>query len=229
MISVDLFLWPMLVPMIIPLVYCVKYKKESLREIGVITLVMGSIVVLYWPLLTSNYLSSYTYIVVKTLLFIVLPVLALVVFARDPSLVNVSDFGVKRKGLLKSLKFCIIFLPIMFVVTAFIQYLSGVHFSADILSGIISFFESFTEEFFFRGILFLYLVQRTNLPVAYCVSVLCFVLMHPQHFTSLFLAGTIIQGILTVEISRRSGNMIGSWFLHGANRVFNLAIIPLFF
>ena len=48
----NLFLWPMLVPMIIPLIYCYKYKKESLTDIGTIATSMLLIVILYWPLLS---------------------------------------------------------------------------------------------------------------------------------------------------------------------------------
>jgi hypothetical protein len=51
--------------------------------------------------------------------------------------------------------------------------------------------------------------------------------MHPQNLTNIFIIGTIVQGILTIEIARRSQNIIGSWLLHGSNRFFELVIIPL--
>lgn len=48
--EIDLFLWPMLVPMILPLWYCAIHKKDVLVEIGAISLAMVLIVLLYWPL-----------------------------------------------------------------------------------------------------------------------------------------------------------------------------------
>ena len=35
------------------------------------------------------------------------------------------------------------------------------------------------------------------------------------------------QGILTIEICRRSNNLTGAWLLHGINRFFIIAIVPL--
>ncbi|MCK4332984.1 MAG: CPBP family intramembrane metalloprotease [Thermoplasmatales archaeon] len=95
------------------------------------------------------------------------------------------------------------------------------------MTGIISFFEAFTEEFFFRGILFIFLLNRTNLKIAYITSLASFVLVHPQHLTTIFLVATIVQGILTIEICRRSDNLTGTWLLHGINRFFIIAIVPL--
>jgi membrane protease YdiL (CAAX protease family) len=135
---------------------------------------------------------------------------------------------VTKQGLRKSLFWFLLFLPIMFIVSGLIQYFNGATWSADPVAGTISFFEAFTEEFFFRGILFIFLLQKTNMKIAYVTSLACFILVHPQNLTTLFIVGTIIQGIVTLEIARRSQNIIGSWMLHGSNRFFELAILPLF-
>ena len=222
----NLFLWPMLVPMIVPLFYCFKYKKESLAEIGTITASMFLVVVLYWPLQSSNFLSTQTYIAVKFLLFVILPLLCLSILKRNKSPLKLKQFGIKKEGTKKSLWLCILFLPIMLVVTFVIQYVNGVALDADVLTGTISFFEAFTEEFFFRGILFIFLLNRTNLKIAYITSLASFVLVHPQHLTTIFLIATIVQGVLTIEICRRSDNLIGAWILHGINRFFIIAIFP---
>ena len=222
----NLFLWPMLVPMIAPLFYCFKYKKESLAEIGTITASMFLVVVLYWPLQSSNFLSTQTYTAVKFLLFVVLPVLCLLILKRNKSPLKLKQFGIKKEGTKKSLWLCILFLPIMLGVTIVIQYVNGVTLDVDLLTGTISFFEAFTEEFFFRGILFIFLLNRTNLKIAYFTSLASFVLVHPQHLTTIFLIATIVQGILTIEICRRSDNLIGAWLLHGINRFFIIAIFP---
>ncbi|MCK4332985.1 MAG: hypothetical protein KAV40_05335 [Thermoplasmatales archaeon] len=99
----DLLLWPMLVPMIIPLIYCFRYKKESLAEIGTIATSMFLIVVIYWPLLTSNFLSTQTYTAVKFLLFIILPLLCLFILKRNKSPLKLEQFGIKKEGMKKSL------------------------------------------------------------------------------------------------------------------------------
>jgi len=218
----------MLIPMIVPLIYCVKYKRESFTEIGIITLVMILIVVLYWPLLSSNLALTYTYPVAKVLLFVLLPLTSFLVIKRDTSPLQGSLYGVTKQGLKKSFFWFILFLPLMLVVTGCIQFFIGVTWNSNIGAGIISFFEAFTEEFFFRGILFIFLLHKTNMKIAYMTSLTSFILIHPQNLINLFMVGTIIQGIVTLEIARRSQNIIGSWMLHGSNRFFELVILPLF-
>ncbi len=187
---------------------------------------MVLIVIFYMPLQTSNFLSTHTYTAVKILLFFILPLLLLFIIKRKKSILNLEKFGIKKEGLKKSVWLCILFIPIMFGITAIIHYfyINGTVF--DVIAGIMSFFEAFTEEFFFRGILFIYLLSRTNLKIAYITSIASFILVHPQHLASIFIIGTIIQGILTIEICRRSDNIIGAWLLHGANRFFTIVIIP---
>ena len=221
------FLWPMLVPMAIPLIYCIKYKKELLSEIGTITLAIALIVLLYWPLLTSNFLGEYTYVAVKVVLFIFFPLLLLLVFKRNSTPLQVNHYGIQSKGTKKSLLLCLLFLPIMLGITFGIKYFMGISGDAETVAGILSFFESFTEEFFFRGVLFLFLISKIDLRVAYLTSLASFVLMHPQNLESLFIISTIVQGILTLEICRRSKNLLGAWVLHGTNRLFSIALLPL--
>ena len=212
--------------MILPLFYCFRYKKESFKEIGIITISMVFIVVLYWPILTSNFLSSHTYIALKFLLFVFLPIILLIISSRNETPFTLSLFGIKKTGLKKSLGYFILFLPIMLIVTFIVQYSNGVTIDSDVTLGTISFFEAFTEEFFFRGILFIFLLNKTNLKIAYFTSLASFVLVHPQHFATIFIIGTIVQGILTIEICRRSDNIIGAWLLHGITRFFIIAIFP---
>jgi len=223
----DLFLWPMLIPMIIPLIYCMKYKIEALIDVGIITLAMILIVVLYWPLLTSNIALTYTYPLVKLLLFVLLPIFLFLVIQHKASTLHGALYGVTRQGIKKSFFWFILLLPIMIAVTGSIHYFHGVTWNADLIAGTISFFEAFTEEFFFRGILFIFLIQKTSMKIAYVTSLASFILIHPQHLTTIFIVATIVQGIITLEIARRSQNIIGSWMLHGSNRFFELVILPL--
>lgn len=225
--EINFFLWPMLLPMILLLFYCVRYKKEAIFEIGIITTVMVLIVLLYWPLVTSNIFSIYTYIVVKILLFVVLPIVIFVMIKRNTSPLQGAVYGIKKDGLKKSLIWFVILLPIMLVTTGLIQYFHGVSWNVELVAGIISFFEAFTEEFFFRGVLFIFLLQKTSVKIAYATSLASFTLMHPQNLTTIFITGTLLQGILTLEITRRSQNVFGAWLLHGSNRFFELVLIPL--
>jgi len=223
----NLFLWPMILPMILPIFYCFKYKRESLVEILAIILTMIIIVILYWPL-SNNFFTSQN-ILAKFVLFVFLPILILYILSPEKSLFSLKKYGIKKAGFKKSFSLSLLLLPVMLGVTFIIKYFSGVSYDADLISGIISFFESFSEEFFFRGVLFLFLLNKTNLKVAYFSSLFSFILMHPQHlenYTNLFFFSTIVQGVLTIEITRRSENIAGAWILHGINRFFIIAIIP---
>ena len=222
----DFFLWPMLIPMLIPFFYRLFYKKDSCKYIRLIALSMVLIVILYWPLLTSNFLGEYTYICVKFLLFVLLPILLLQVVEEKKSKINFSLYGIKKKNLKESAKFFILFIPVMIMVTLIIQIINGTNTEFNISHATLMFFEAFNEEFFFRGILFVFLLRKTNLIVAYLTSLASFVLMHPQNLSKIFIFGTIVQGILTIEICRRTDNLFGAWLLHGANRFFALAILP---
>lgn len=221
----DFFLWPMLVPMTLPLYYCFKYKKDAVIDVGIITLSMVLIVILYVPLLESNFLSTQTYTAVKILLFIILPLISLFFINQNKSNFTLDQFGITFEGIKTSVYYCVLFLPIMLGVTILLAYYYGGMVYVDILGGTISFFEAFTEEFLFRGILFIYLLKRTNIKIAYITSIASFILGHPQHFGSIYLLGTIVQGILTIEICRRSNNIIGAWLLHGINRFFILVLL----
>jgi membrane protease YdiL (CAAX protease family) len=225
--EINLFLWPMLVPMLLPLFFCIKFKKETFFEIVTITLIMVLIVLLYWPLVTSNIFSSYTYVGVKILLFVILPIVIFILIKRNTSPLHIAVYGIRKEKVKKSIVWFVLLLPIMLVITGLIQYYHGVGWNAELIPGVISFFEAFTEEFFFRGILFIFLLQKSTMKIAYVTSFASFTLMHPQNLATIFIIGTIIQGILTLEITRRSNNIIGAWLLHGSNRLFELVLLPL--
>ena len=230
--AIDFFLWPMLPPLIIPFIYCMKYKRGSLAEVLVITLVMLLIVGL-WPVYGSGTLgySTGVYVATKALLFIVLPIVALTILKRDKkSSIDLRQYGVKREGLRKSLWLCLVFLPIMLAANYIVWISTNPTFPSDFSNGTIMFFEASTEEFLFRGVLFILLLGLTDLKVAYSTSFLCFVLMHQQYYMhglDIGLLVVLVQALLTIEIARRSGNIAGSWVLHGLNRYFTMAIFPL--
>ncbi|MBU4070725.1 MAG: CPBP family intramembrane metalloprotease [Candidatus Thermoplasmatota archaeon] len=227
---ITFFLWPMLIPMIIPLVYCRKWKKESLKDIWLIIIIMLLIVILYEPLAWNLDFPFFGYIFWKFVLFVFLPLGIFYWYLKDKKTSKIlPDFGVRKKGMEKSLLLCAIFIPLMLATDAIVSILLGRSYPpGDNLHSGIMFVESFTEEFFFRGILFLYLWKVTDVRVAYVTSIMSFVLMHPQHFWGLGMVSAIVQGVLTAVIVHKSKNLAGAWLLHGANRVFSISILPWF-
>lgn len=230
MFELNFFLWPMLLPLIIPLVYCIKNKMTSCFEILLIAVIMIFIVIFYWPL-TLN-IQSPANIITKSILFVIVPLLILSLRLKDKKDIS-KEFeliGISKKNIKKSIVLGIIFLPIMLFITFLVQYYIVFPTSdSDVFIGIMSFIESFTEEFFFRGILFLFLMSKTNFKIAYITSLSCFILAHPQNLTSFFIISTIVQAILTLEICRRTRNLIGPWIVHGTNRFFSIAVLPFIF
>lgn len=224
----------MLIPMIVPILYGIKYKRESFLEISIITLFMIFIVIAYWPLTIE--LNSSANIIAKFLLFVLVPLLFLYLTfkirneQRKKKLdFQLDQFGISSIGIDKSLKLGFLFIPLMLLVTYIAKYMIGGSFNPNFPLGVVSFAESFTEEFFFRGILFIFLMRKTNFKIAYITSLASFILMHPQNFTNPFIISTIVQGFLTIEICRRSKNLVGAWVVHGTNRFFSIAIIPFLF
>ena len=220
----------MLIPLVIPIFYCLKYKRESLLDIIVIILVMIGIVISYWPLTLG--FSSSANIITKFLLFVFIPLFFLYILYRirhrqEKKDFKLNQFGITSYELETSLKLGFLFIPLMLLVTFLVKYIMGGTFYPNFPLGVVSFIESFTEEFFFRGILFLFLISKTNFKIAYITSLGSFVLLHPQNFTNPFIISTIAQGIITLEICRRSSNLSGAWLVHGVNRFFGIALYPL--
>jgi len=224
----NFFLWPMVLPLLIPLFYCIKNKKDTVKDILILILATLLIIIFYWPLTMT--LTSPANIYVKMLLFALIPYTLIIAghnLRKKPILSK--EFGLQKRGLKSSLKLGIILLPIMLLTTSIIRLYQGIEQNPDVVLAVISFIESFSEEFFFRGLLFLYLAKKTNLPIAYITSFLSFILMHPQHLNNLFILSTIIQAIITLHICQKTKNIAGAWLIHGSNRILSIAILPFLF
>ena len=225
------FLWPMLLPMIIPIAYCWKYSKENLGKLWPIILSMVLIVALYasmFNILPITYHLEYT--IIKFIIFVFMPLAILYFWDREKNLkASLADFGIRKKGTEESLKLSAFMLPAMLGTIAIVSFLLGRSYDpTEPIYSILSFFESFTEEFFFRGILFLYLWKFVDIRIAYITSIASFVLMHPQYFWGLGMVTGIVQGILTTIIVHKSKNLAGAWVLHGASRIFAMSFLPWF-
>jgi len=225
-----LFLWPMILPILFLFFYCVIYKKERMREALAILVAIAVMIVLYPPLmdLLATDILGLGYSAVKLILLVLLPIVCLLLFTRDRSFLSLKKYGVKKEGIKKSTLLFLILLPVMLIVTL-IQSLSLEGGGSPLFAyGSVMFFEAFTEEFLCRGVLLVFLMSIVDIRIAYFISVMTFVLAHPQYYLPLTLPiiGVLVQAILTAEISRRSGNIIGAWLLHGTNRFFSLVILP---
>ena len=189
------------------------------------------IVVLYEPLIWNLDFPIFGYTFWKFILFVFLPLAILYWSGAGKNIKStLSRFGVKKEGTGDSLKLGLFLIPLMLAIDAVISFWLGrSHMPSDNLYAGIMFFESFTEEFFFRGILFLFLWQLTDVRVAYITSIASFVLIHPQYFWGIGMIPVIAQGVLTAIIVHKSKNLTGAWVLHGVNRVFSLSILPWFF
>jgi membrane protease YdiL (CAAX protease family) len=210
--------------------YAAMYKKKFFFEISLITLSMIGIVIAYWPLTTN--LQTIANIIPKFILFIFFPFIVLISYwkIKKDEGNHLSLLGLTQKNLKPSIKLGLFFIPIMISITFLAKiFMNTPSIEPNYILGVFSFFESFTEEFFFRGILFLLLLTRTNVKVAYITSLASFILMHPQNLTTPFIISTISQGLLTLEICRRTKNLSGAWIVHGSNRFFSIALFPLFF
>ncbi|MBL7160407.1 MAG: CPBP family intramembrane metalloprotease [Candidatus Aenigmarchaeota archaeon] len=206
---------PMLLVLLIPLAYSFWKRKE--RKAVIVVCIACVFTVAFYPLVNilANLVPTVGYFLGKIILFIFIPILA-VFFLEKWSLKNIFiDFGVRRKALGKSVSLGIAAAIVTIAITLLVSVTQW-----DLAFRSIMFFESFTEEFFFRGFLLLYLMKKTTPKIAYSTSVLGFVLIHPQHFNSLFLISTIAQGLLLAWVAGKTKNIIGPWIAHGANRFF---------
>jgi len=215
MITLAVFLFALL----IPIIYSLKNDKKELKSIFLITLCCIALVIFY-PI--TDYLSILIpligYSLGKFILFVMFPVIT-VFYIENWNLKDIfSKLGVKKKNISKSVFYGLITAIVTIIITVFILSFTLIESQFDLVYRTIMFFEAFTEEFFFRGFLFLYLIKKTDLKVAYATSILGFILIHPQHFSRWFLISTISQGILLTIVAEKTKNIIGTWLSHGLNR-----------
>jgi membrane protease YdiL (CAAX protease family) len=219
---------PMLLSFIVPLLFFIHTRQHGWKKTGVVFLCCLAIVLLY-PLI--SYVSTeetYTivYFIGKLVLFTFFPLIVLAYVEKNNLLIFIQKSGVRKKHLGMSLVLGLIALCITLLIGMFISGQSSAN--TDPVWNVIMFFEAFNEEFLFRGVFFLYLSKLTNTPVAFTTSVLAFTLAHPQHFTSLFLISTLMQGILLGLVTVKTENIIGPWISHGLNRTIIQVLRVLF-
>lgn len=217
-------LTPLVFALLIPLVYSLTKDRKKLKTVSLIVLCSTASIVSY-PLVTylSKAIPFVGYSLGKFTIFVLFPIVT-VLYIEGWSIKGILlTLGVRKRNANKSVTYGIFAAAVTIIITLFVSNVS----QFDLVYRTIMFLEAFTEEFFFRGFLFLYLLKKTNRKVAYATSILGFVLIHPQHFTSTFLLSTITQSILMTIIADKTENIIGPWVSHGLNR-FVPAFIRIF-
>jgi membrane protease YdiL (CAAX protease family) len=209
---------PMLISLIIPIFYCIKYKKDSLNKIIILT-ICSTVIILLYPLviLSGNYLDpTTTYLLIKFVILTILPIIVIAKLENWKIKQVVIELGVNKKNLSKSIFLSI--LVLLFTLFIGLIILWGIQTNTSLYWNIIMFLDAFNEELFFRGVLLIYLCKLTNIKIAFPTSVIAFILAHPHQLTQLFIVSTIVQGILLGYISYKTKNIIGPWISHGLNR-----------
>ncbi|NIO21284.1 MAG: CPBP family intramembrane metalloprotease [Candidatus Aenigmarchaeota archaeon] len=210
-----------MIVLLIPLAYSLKNRRKNLKPILAIIICSLTMVVFY-PLIyyLSQAIPLFGYTIGKFILFVFLPIIIIFYVERWKLKAILSNLGIRKENLRKSMVYGVLAGVITIIITVFLISTTSI----DLPYRIIMFFEAFTEEFFFRGFLFIYLLAKTERKIAYVTSILGFVLIHPQHFLSPFLISTITQGILLTMVTDKTKNIIGAWVGHGLNRVFPVLI-----
>jgi len=227
-----LYLFPitlMLLALLIPIIYCIIWKEYILKKIGMIFLCCFFIT-LFYPItqILANFTgNSLGYFLGKLILFTLIPLITISYIEKWKIIETFVELGLRKRNLAKSIFLGFIVFVITLIITLIVSW--GTIGNNTLIWNSIMFFDAFNEEFLFRGVLLLYLWKITDIKVAYVTSILAFILAHPQHFSSLFLISTIIQGLLLAIISHKTENIIGPWISHGLNRVItNLLRVLLF-
>ena len=210
----------MLLALPIPIIYCLKWKKESLGKVIMISICCVFIVFLYRITNDLGKIIEPTlgYFLGKLILFTIFPLTMILILERGKIKTALTKLGLQNDKLVMSILLGLGSLVIT-VILALIIYGWGQIEPASAYWNIFMFFEAFNEEFLFRGVLLLYLWKITDLKVAYATSVLAFILAHPQHLTSISLIGVAAQGVLLGVVTYRTKNLAGPWISHGLNRV----------
>jgi membrane protease YdiL (CAAX protease family) len=227
----DLGLFPialMLLALVIPILYCIKWKKTNLRKVVLISICCIFIVILY-PITTflGNIMEpTLAYFLGKLILFTLLPFVTILYLERWKIKTTFMELGIKKEKLMMSILLGLGAL-IITVILSLILIKWGQTEPPSAYWNTIMFFDAFNEEFLFRGVLLLYLWKITDFKLAFATSILAFILAHPQHLTSLSLITVAAQGILLGIVTYKTKNLVGPWISHGLNRVIPQIIAAL--
>jgi len=209
---------PMLLSFLIPLIFFIYTKQGGWKKTGIVFFCCVAIVILY-PIIffiSTEETHTIVYFLGKLVLFTWFPLIVLTYVEKDNLQVFLQKIGVRKQHLGLSILLGLLSIIVTLLIALLVSFQSSA--LTDPLWNIIMFVDAFNEEFLFRGILLLYLMKLTNMPIAYATSVLAFTLAHPQYFSSMFLISTLVQGVLLGLITIKTKNILGPWISHGLNR-----------
>ena len=214
--------------LVIPIFYCIKWKKTNLRKVVLISICCIFIVILYPITIYLGDIIEPTigYFLGKLILFTLLPFITILYLERWKIKTAFRELGIKKEKLMMSILLGLGVL-IITVILSLILIKWGPTEPPSAYWTTIMFLDAFNEEFLFRGVLLLYLWKITDLKIAYVTSVLAFTLAHSQNFTSLYIISTVAQGILLGIVTYKTKNLVGPWISHGLNRVIPQIIAAL--
>jgi membrane protease YdiL (CAAX protease family) len=209
----------MLLALLIPIIYSLKWKRENFRKVAIIFICCVLIVIGYRITVDFGKIVEPTlgYFIGKFILFTLLPLIAILFLEKCELKTALLQTGVKKENLSISILLGLGVLIITAILTLIVWW--GKIEQASLYWYVLMFFEAFNEEFLFRGVLLLYISKIANLKVGYSTSVLAFILAHPQHLTALSLLIVATQGILLGAVTYKTKNLIGPWISHGLNRI----------
>ncbi len=228
--QIDLSTFPLAflsLALLIPLVHGLGWNREQLRKVTGLVLV-GMAVILLYPAVVflSDALGVAGYAIGKFVLFVLLPLVALCYAESWDVKSFLKAVGVRRERLWRSVLYGLAALVVTVVAAVLIAIVLSLQPFLDLVWSLVMFFDAFSEEFLFRGILLLYLAGKVGLRVAYPTSILGFILAHPQYFMTpdfvpfltIQIVPTILQAVLLAIVAARTQNIIGPWVSHGLNR-----------
>lgn len=213
----------------------INIQGEIMKEKYIIISSMASCIILYLieQVIGVNYAVK---TLSKLLLFIVIPLIYMKYIRRSdiPTELNLRSFDRKRLklGFLFGLSSFFIVLLGYFLfkgvidlngIAVELQSRSKITPSNFIFVGLyITFVNSFLEEFFFRGFIFLNIYNMKKKRMAYVFSSLLFGLYHIAIFKTWFniwliflcLASLIVIGFIFNWLNTKSKNFINSWLVH---------------
>ena len=195
-------------------------------------LIFSTIITLIDAFIPINYFLK---IPIKIFFFFIVPVLFLIKNKED--LNNLKKlFIFKKKGLIKSLLIGLGIYSLIiggYFLTKNIIDFSNITANLTSNAGItsknfiyvslyISFFNSFLEEFFFRGLGFITLKEYTPRKNAYLTSSIIFAIYHIGMLINMFnfpilillLIGLIVGGCIFNYLNEKNKNIYTSWFVH---------------
>lgn len=211
-------------------------KKKNLIYLIATSILVVALLYIFDQVMTLNYLSK---IALKTALFIIFPMIYTILTGENvlkSSIENIKTNESKKLGLNRGLILgAIVFIIIVIAYVFMHQYIDSTQLVLEFqekykidknniiyYSFYLVFVNSFIEEFFFRGFLFLNMKRLGFRKTAYAFSSLLFAVYHIANFQNWFsvpifvlaLVGLFAGGYIFNYLDDEQETFLNSWFVH---------------